>query len=96
MESGYLKLCESNIQPPTEEYVSAANQGRVVADANAMKGPIVVWLVKKRLTGKAPRMLMSWYCDAAGNIRQELGSHKVREESDVRRFALRLFTETTL
>mgnify|MGYP001363937401 CR=1 FL=1 len=65
-ESGYLKLCESNTQPPTEEFHLALNQGHVVEDANEMKGPGVVWLLKKRLTGRAPAMLMAWGLDAAG------------------------------
>ena len=42
IDSGYLKLSESNISPEEEK-----------------AGPGVVWLVKKRITGKAPSMLTS-------------------------------------
>ena len=71
VDSGYLKLCESNIYPPsyvvetengvgvTDEYLEAKKAGQPIVDENAMKGPPVVWLYRKPLTGKGPDMLQS-------------------------------------
>ena len=45
VNSGYLKLCQSNVNPPPEEATEDT--------------PQVVWLLKKPLVGKTPDMLVS-------------------------------------
>ena len=71
IEAGYLKLCEANVYPPSyfqetdegiqisSEYLEGVTTGQPPVDENELKGPHVVWLFKKRLTGKGPKMLLS-------------------------------------
>jgi len=59
LESGYLKLCESNALPPTQEYIDSVKSGNPIEDSNELVSPKVVWLLKKQLVGKTPRMLTS-------------------------------------
>jgi len=71
IEAGYLKLCEANVYPPSyfqetdkgiqisSEYLEGVKTGQPPVDENELKGPHVVWLYKKQLIGKGPKMLLS-------------------------------------
>ena len=71
LESGYLKLCESNALPDsrlsglnvysqeTLDLIKSGINKFDIEDTNALKSPKVVWLFKKQLVGTAPVMLTS-------------------------------------
>ncbi len=103
IEAGYLKLCEANVYPPSyfqetdkgiqisSEYLEGVKTGQSPVDENELKGPHVVWLYKKRLTGKGPKMLLSTGTMNVSGSLVPVTIDKSRNKKNIKAFDIKAF-----